>query len=158
MSHAADGLIGTTTQHKPYIQPPPMYGIPQYPSIYGGPSYYPPPPYQQPYPVAPPPPMSGTSSTPIMRLDFQPSSSSPYTSAYNLGTNENASPSYAPYRSFPKNNKYFPFPSPPQPISPPHVIVNFVHPSPIQQYHTFKQLNIENPAYESNNAKKKGKK
>jgi hypothetical protein len=43
MSHAADGLIGTTTHHNPYSQPPPMYGAPQYPQPYGGPSYYPPP-------------------------------------------------------------------------------------------------------------------
>jgi hypothetical protein len=48
MSHAADGLIGTTTHHNPYIQPPPMYDTPQYPQPYGGPSYYPPRPYQQP--------------------------------------------------------------------------------------------------------------
>jgi hypothetical protein len=61
MSHVADGLIGTTTHHNPYSQPPPMYGTPQYIQPYGGPSYYPPPPYQQPYPVAPPPPMSGPS-------------------------------------------------------------------------------------------------
>jgi hypothetical protein len=45
MSHATDGLIGTTTHHNPYIQPPPMYGAPQYLQPYGGPSYYPPPPY-----------------------------------------------------------------------------------------------------------------
>jgi hypothetical protein len=43
MSHSADGLIGTTTHHNPYIQPPPMYGTPQYPSMYGGHPYYPPP-------------------------------------------------------------------------------------------------------------------
>jgi hypothetical protein len=54
MSHSADGLIGTTTHHNPYIQPPPMYGTPQYLPIYGGPSYYPPPLYQQSYPVVPP--------------------------------------------------------------------------------------------------------
>jgi hypothetical protein len=55
MSHVVYGLIGTTTHHNPYNQPPPMYGAPQYPQPYGGPSYYPPPPYQQPYPVSPPP-------------------------------------------------------------------------------------------------------
>jgi hypothetical protein len=85
-----DGLIGTTTHHNPYIQPPPMYGTPQYPSIYGGPSYYPPPLYQQPYHVAPPPPMSGPLPTPIMCPTSQPSSGSPSTSAYNLGTSESA--------------------------------------------------------------------
>ena len=41
MSHSVDGLIGTTTHHNPYIQPPPMYGTPQYPSMYGGTPYYP---------------------------------------------------------------------------------------------------------------------
>jgi hypothetical protein len=56
MSHAADGLIGTMTHHNPYIQPPPMYHVPQYPQPYGGPSYYPTPPYQQPYLVSPPHP------------------------------------------------------------------------------------------------------
>jgi hypothetical protein len=111
-----DGLIGTTTHHNPYIQPPPMYGAPQYPQPYGGPSYYPPPPYQQPYPVSPPPPMSGPSSTPMMRPTSQPSSGSPSTSTYNLGTSESASPSYAPYGSLPQNNLYFPFPGPPQPF------------------------------------------
>jgi hypothetical protein len=149
MSHAVDGLIGTMTHHNPYIQPPPMYGTPQYPSIYGGPSYYPPPPYQQPYPVTPPPPMSGPSPTPMMRPTSQPSSGSPSTSAYNLGTSESASPSYAPYGSLPQNNLYFPFPGPPQPVAPPHgqphADVNFVQPSPIQQLHTFEQLNMENP-------------
>jgi hypothetical protein len=44
MSHAVDGLIGTMTHHNPYSQPTPMYGAPQYPQPYGGPSYYPPPP------------------------------------------------------------------------------------------------------------------
>jgi hypothetical protein len=31
MSHVVDGLIGTTTHHNPYSQPPAMYGAPQYP-------------------------------------------------------------------------------------------------------------------------------
>jgi hypothetical protein len=53
MSHIADGLIGTTTHHNPYIQQPPMCDTTQYPQQYGGPSYYPPPHYQQPYPVTP---------------------------------------------------------------------------------------------------------
>jgi hypothetical protein len=56
MSHSANGLIGTTTHHNLYTQPPPMYGTPQYPSMYGRPPYFPPPPYQQPYPVVPPHP------------------------------------------------------------------------------------------------------
>jgi hypothetical protein len=59
MSHVVDRLIGTTTYHNLYIQPPPLYGTPQYPPIYGGSSYYPPPLYQQPYHVALPPPMNG---------------------------------------------------------------------------------------------------
>jgi hypothetical protein len=105
--------------------------------------------------------MSGPSSTPMMRPTSQPSSGSPSTSTYNLGTSESASPSYAPYGSLPQNNLYFPFPGPPQPVSPPHgqphVDVNFVQPSPIQQLHTFEQLNTENPSHQSNNAKKKGK-
>jgi hypothetical protein len=113
MSHVADGLIGTMTHHNSYIQPPPMYGAPQYLQPYGAPSYYPPPPYQHPYHVAPPPPMSGPSSAPMMRLTSQPSSGSPYTSAYNLGTSESNSPSYVPYGSFPQNNPYFPFLGPP---------------------------------------------
>jgi hypothetical protein len=161
MSHAANGMIGTTTHHKPYIQPPPMYGAPQYPQPYGGPSYYPPPPYQQPYPFTPPPPMSGPSPTPMMHPGSQPSSCSPSTSTYNLGTSESALPSYEPYGSLPQNNLYFPFPSPPQPVSPPHgkphTNVNFVQPSSIQQLYTFEQLNMENLAHQSNNAKNKGK-
>jgi hypothetical protein len=44
MSHSVDGLIGTTTHQNPYIQPPPMYGTPQYTLMYGGTPYYPPPP------------------------------------------------------------------------------------------------------------------
>jgi hypothetical protein len=39
----------------------------------------------------------------------------------------------------------------------PHAGVNFVQPSPIQQYQNFEQLNTENPTHQSNNAKKKGK-
>ena len=46
MSHVVDGLIGTTTHHNHYNQPPPMYGALQYPQPYGGPYYYPYPPYQ----------------------------------------------------------------------------------------------------------------
>jgi hypothetical protein len=35
MSHSVNGLIGNTTHHNPCIQPPPMYGTPQHPPIYG---------------------------------------------------------------------------------------------------------------------------
>jgi hypothetical protein len=161
MSHVADGLIGTTTHHTPYIQPPPMYGSPQYPQPYGGPYYYPPPPYQHPYPVTPPPLMSGPSSTSMMHLASQPSSGSPSTLAYNLCTSESASPSYVPYGLFKKKNLYFPFPGPPQPVDPPHgqphARVNFVQPYRIQQLHTFEHLNMENMTHQSNNAKNKGK-
>jgi hypothetical protein len=45
--------------------------------------------------------------------------------------------------------------APPQ--GPPHVGVNIVHPSLIQQYQNFEQLNTTNPTHQSNNAKKKGK-
>jgi hypothetical protein len=80
--------------------------------------------------------MSGPSPVPTMCPTSQPSSGSPSTSAYNLGTSESASPSYVPYGSLPQNNPYFPFPGPPQSVSPPpghpHASVNFVHPSPIQ--------------------------
>jgi hypothetical protein len=162
MSHAVDGLIGTTKHHNPYNYPPHMYGATQYPQPYGGPSYYPPPPYQQPYPITPPPPMSGPTLAPMMRSTSQPSSGSPSTSAYNLGTNECDPPSYVPYGSFPQNNMYFSFLGPPQSVASPHgqpqVRINFVHPSPIQELHTFEQLNTKNPSHQLNNAKNKGKK
>jgi hypothetical protein len=109
MSHVADALIGTMKHHNPYTQPPPMYSTPQYPSIYRGPSYYPPPPYQQCYPVAPPPSMSGHSPAPIMCMDSQPSSGSPSTSAYNLGTSEITSPYYAPIDHYQKTICIFHF-------------------------------------------------
>jgi hypothetical protein len=161
MSHTADGLIGTTTHHNSYIQTPPMYGAPQYLQPYGGPFYYPPPPYHHSYHFSPPPPMSGPLSAPMMRPTSQPSSGSPSTLAYNLVTSENDSLSYAPYGSFPQKNLYFPFPSPPQLVSPPHgkphIDVNFFHPSPIQHLHTFEKLNTENLAHKLNNSKKKGK-
>jgi hypothetical protein len=161
MSHAVDGLIGTTTHHNPYIQPSPMYGTPQYLLMYGGPPYYPPPPYQQPYLVALPPPMSGPLPTPMMRPTSHPSSGTPSTSAYNLGTSESATPSYEPYGSLPQNNMYFPFLGPPHPIAPPqgqpHTGVNFVQPSPIQKFQNFEQLNMENLTHQSNNSKNKGK-
>jgi hypothetical protein len=161
MSHSIDGLIGTTKHHNTHPQQPPMYGTPQYSSIYGGPPYYPPPPYQKPYPVSLPPPISGPPPAPTMRPVFQPSFGTSSTSAYTLSTSESATPSYVPYRSLPQNNLYFPFPDPPQPMAPPqghpHVGVNFVQPSPIQQYQNFEQLNMENPTHQLNNAKNKGK-
>jgi hypothetical protein len=93
--------------------------------------------------------MSGPASTPMMRPTVQPSSGTPSTSAYTLSTSESTMPSYAPYGSLPQNNLYFPFPGPPQPIAPPqgqpHAGVNFVQPSPIQQFQNFEQLNMENP-------------
>jgi hypothetical protein len=141
MSHSVDGLIGTTTHHNPHLQQPPMYGTPQYLPVYGGPPYYPPPPYQQPYPVPPPPPISGPPLAPMMCPAMQPSSGTPSTSSYTLSTSESATPSYVPYGSLPQHNPYFPFLGPPQPIiSPqgqPHAGVNFVQPSPIQQYQNF---------------------
>jgi hypothetical protein len=67
-----------------------------------------------------------------------------------------------PYGLSPQKNPYFPFPGPPQPISPPpgqpHTSVNFIHTSPIQKIHSFEQLNMENLTHQSNNDKKKGKK
>jgi hypothetical protein len=161
MLHATDRLIGTTTHHNPYIQPPPMYGTPQYPSIYGGSSYYPPLLYQHPYLVALPPPMNGPLPIPIMRSTYQPSLGAPSTSTYNLGTSESVMPSYAPYKSFPQKKLYFPFPSPPQHVSPPqgqpHDIINFVQPFPIQQFHFFEYLNTKNLVQQLNNSKTKGK-
>jgi hypothetical protein len=110
---------------------------------------------------SPPQPMSGPSPVPMMHSTSQPSSGSPSTSTYNLGISESASPSYAPYGSLPQNNPYFPFPCPPQSVSPPHgqphAYVNFVQPSPIQQLHTFEHLNTENPTHQPDNSKKKGK-
>jgi hypothetical protein len=135
MSHATDGLISTTTHHNTYIQPPPMYDTSKYPPMYGGPSYYPPPPYQQPYLVPPPPPMNVLLPIPMMCPTSQPSSGTPSTSSYNLGSNESAMPSYAPYRSSPQNNPYFSFPGPPQGQL--DVGVNFVQSSPIQQFQNF---------------------
>jgi hypothetical protein len=105
--------------------------------------------------------MSGFVSVTMMCPVIQPSSDTPSTSTYNLGTSESATPSYAPYESLPQNNLYFPFPSPPQPIAPPqgqpHVRFNFVQPSPIQQFQNFEQLNTENLSHQLNKSKKKGK-
>jgi hypothetical protein len=87
----------------------------------------------------------------MMHLIVQPSFGTPSTLAYTLRTSESATPSYVPYESLPQNNLYFPFSGPPQPISPPqgqpHVGVNFVHPSPIQQFQNFEQLNMKNPTH-----------
>jgi hypothetical protein len=113
MSHTTNGLIGTTTHHNTYNQSPPMYGAPQYPHPYGGLSYYPPPSYQQPYPISPPLPISGPSLEPMMRSTSQPSLGSPSNSSYNLGTSDNASPSYATYGSLQQKNPHFPFHGPP---------------------------------------------
>jgi hypothetical protein len=139
MSHSTDGLIGNTTHHSPQPQPPPMYDTPQYPSAYGGTSYYPPPPYQKPYLVSIPLPISGPLSTPPIHPPIQTSSGTPSTSDYTLNTSESATPSYVPYGSQLPQNPYFPFPSPPHPMAPPHphVGMNFVQPSPVQQYINF---------------------
>ena len=95
--------------------------------------------------------MSGPFPTPMMCPTAQPSSGTPSTSSYTLSTNESATPSYVPYGSLPQNNLYFSFSGPPQLITPPqgqtHVGVNFVHPSPIQQFQNFEQLNMENPSH-----------
>jgi hypothetical protein len=97
----------------------------------------------------------------MMCLTSQPSTGSPSTSSYNLSTSGSASTSYTPYGSSPQNNPYFPFLGPPQLVAPPpgqpHGGFNSIQPSPIQQLHNFEQLNTENPAHLSNNAKKKGK-
>jgi hypothetical protein len=72
----------------------------------------------------------------MMRSVVQPSSGTPSTLAYTLSSSESTTPSYASYRSLPQNNPYFPFPSPPQPTTPPQgqpqAGVKFVQPSPIQ--------------------------
>jgi hypothetical protein len=90
-----------------------------------------------------------------------PSSGNTSTSSYSLGTSESPTPSYVPYEIISTTESILPIPCPPQPISPPqgqpHAGVNFVQPSPIQQVHHFKQLNMENLTHPSNNAKKKGK-
>jgi hypothetical protein len=39
MSHGTYGLIGYMTHKQPYNQLPIIYGLPQYPKPYGGPSY-----------------------------------------------------------------------------------------------------------------------
>jgi hypothetical protein len=154
-------LIGSMTHLNPYSHMSPTYGAHQYPQPYGGTSYYPPPTHLHSYHVATPPPLGGSSPVPIMHPFSQPSTISPSTLAYNHSHSVSDSPSYTPYGSSPQNNLYFPFPGPPQPVAPPpgqpHVSVNFVQPSPIQQVHIFKQLNTENPAHQPNNAKNKGK-
>jgi hypothetical protein len=159
MSHSTDRLIGNTMHHAPQPQQTPMYGTLQYPLVYGGTPYYSPPPYQKPYPIALPPPITGPLPAPTIHPPIQTSFGTPSTSAYTLSTSESSTPSFVPYGSLPPQNLYFPFPSPPQPITPPHphAGVNFVQPSPIQQYQYFEQLNTENPTHQSNNAKNKGR-
>jgi hypothetical protein len=162
VSHVTDGLIGSMTDLNHYAHPSHAYGAHPYLKPYGGTSYYPPPTHQHSYPISPPPPMGGPSPVPMMHPRSQPSTSSTSTPTYNLSSSGSTSNSYMPYGSSPQNNPYFPFPSPPQPVSPPpgqpHVIVNFVEPSPIQQLQNFEQLNKENTTHLSNNSKKKGKK
>jgi hypothetical protein len=99
--------------------------------------------------------MSGPASTPMMHPAVQPSSGTPSTLAYNLSTSESATPSYVPYGSVSQNNLYLPFPGPPQ--GQPHTRVNFVQPSPIQQFQNFEHLNTKNPSHQLKNSKKKGK-
>jgi hypothetical protein len=141
MSHSADGLIGTTTHHNPYPPQPTIYGTHPYPLAYGGNPYYPPPLYQQLYPVVPPQSLGAPPPVPMSYLVSQSSTVPPPTHGYNLRISGRTSTSYTPYGSYPQNNPYFPFPSPTQPAnSPPgqpHASVNFVHPFPIQQVHTF---------------------
>jgi hypothetical protein len=146
MSHSADGLIGNTKHHSPQPQEPPMYVTPQYPLTYGGTSYYPPPPYKKPYSVAIPPPINGPPPASPIHPPIQTSFGTPSTLAYTLSTSKNAMPSYVSYGSQLPQNPYFPFPGPPQPMAPPHphARVNFVQPSPLQQYQNFEQLNTEN--------------
>jgi hypothetical protein len=148
MSHSTDGLIGTTTHHNSYIKPPPMYGTPQYPSIYGGPPYYPPPPYQSSYHVVPP---RSLGEPPLITMMYPVSQSSmglPPTPGYNPSSSGSTSTSYMAYGSYTQNNPYFPFLDPPQLVNPPlghsHVDVNFIQAFPIQQVHTFEQLNMTN--------------
>jgi hypothetical protein len=161
MSHDVDGLIGSMTHHNPYNQPPPIYGAPQYPQHYGGPSYYPLSAYQKLFHVVPHQPLGGPPLVTHMHLVPQSSMGPPPTPTYNHNSCGGTSTSYTPYGSTLQNNLYFPFPGPPQPIYPPkghpHVDVNFVHPSRIQQIHEFKKLNAKNPTHQLNNAKNKGK-
>jgi hypothetical protein len=105
--------------------------------------------------------IGGTPTVPMMHLVSQPSTSSPSTPAYNPNSGGSTSTSYTSYGSSPQNNPYFPFLVLPNKLllhqGQPHVSVNFVHPSPIQQVQTFEQLNMENLAHQPNNSKKKGK-
>jgi hypothetical protein len=56
-----------------------------------------------------PPPISGPMLAPMMHPTSQPSSGTPSTSTYNLGTSESATPSYAPYGSLHKKICIFHF-------------------------------------------------
>jgi hypothetical protein len=91
--------------------------------------------------VVPPLTLGGPPPVLLIHLVSQSSTGPPSTPVYNPNSSGSTSTSYTPYGSCPKNNPYFPFPSPPQPVSPPpgqpHVDVNFFHPSPIQQFHYF---------------------
>jgi hypothetical protein len=161
VSHNADGLIGSMTHHNPYNHPSPTYGENPYPQPYGGATYYPPAPHLQSYPVGHSQPLGAPPQVPMMHPISQFSTSSPSTPTYNPNNGGSTSTSYTLYGSSPQNNPYFPFPSPPQQVSPPprqsHVCVNFVYPSPIQQVQIFEQLNMKNLAHPLNSAKKKGK-
>jgi hypothetical protein len=99
MSHAADGLISTTTHKNPYTQSPPMYGTPQYPPIYGGPFYYPPPLYQQSYPFVPPQLFEAPPPVPMSYLVSQYSTGPPQTPGYKPRSSGSTSTSYTPYGS-----------------------------------------------------------
>jgi hypothetical protein len=105
--------------------------------------------------------MSEPLPTPMMHLTSRQSLGTPSTSVYSMGTSERTMPSYTTYKSLSQNNSYFPFPGPPQLISPPqgkpHIGVNFVQPSKIQQFQNFEQLNMSSMTHQSNNAKNKGK-
>jgi hypothetical protein len=161
MSHVVDGLIVSMTHINTYGHPSPTYGAHQYPQLYGGASYYPPPTHQQSYLVGPSQMLGAPPPAPMMHLVSQPGTISPQTPTYNPNIGASTSNSYTPYGLSPQNNPYFPFPSPPDPLSLPpqqtHDGINFFQPSPIQQVHSFEQLNMENPTHQSNNAKKKGK-
>jgi hypothetical protein len=161
MSHAVDWLIGSMTHLNPYNHLSPTYGANQFLQPYGGMPYFPPPTYQQSYPVVPYQPLGVPPLVPQMHPVSQSSTGPPPTPAYNPSNNGSASTSCTPYGSSPQKNPYFPFPGRPQLVVPqprqPHASVNFVQPSPIQQDHTFEQLNMKNLSHQPNNAKKKWK-
>jgi hypothetical protein len=128
-----------------------MYGTPQYPPTYGSTTYYPPPPYQQSYPVVPPQSLGAPPPVPMSYLVSQSITGPPQTPRYNPSSSGSTSTYYTPYGSYPHNNPYFPLPSPPQSVNPPpgqpHAATKSVHQFPIQQVHTFEQLNTANPTH-----------